>query len=81
MRHYSTTEARKHFSDLVNEVKYKKIVISIGRHDKEEVLMVPKPELQEDLPISQMNAQSVSFDFLHDEPDLYSMKDLKKRYV
>lgn len=81
MIRYSTTEARKHFSDILNKVRYEKIIVAIGRHDKEEVLMVPKPDLNEDLPISQMNAASTSFDFLQQEPDLYSLKDLKKRYV
>lgn len=81
MIHYSTTEARKHFSEIVDRVKYEKIIISVGRHDKQEVLIVPKPELSEDLPISEINAQSGSFKFLEDEPDLYSLKDLKKRYV
>lgn len=81
MIRYSTTEARKHFSDILNKVRYEKIIVAIGRHDKEEVLMVPKPDLNEDLPISQMNAASTSFSFLQQEPDLYSIKDLKKRYV
>lgn len=81
MIHYSTTQARKHFSEIVNKVKYEKIVISVGRHNVQEVLIVPKPDLAEDLPVSEMNAQSESFKFLKDEPDIYSFKDLKKRYV
>jgi len=31
--------------------------------------------------ITVCNANSASFDFLKDEPDLYSVNDLKKRYV
>ena len=81
MKHYSTTEARRHLSEIVNQVKYQKIIISIGRHDEEEVLVVPKMESGESLPISEMNAASPSFVFLEDEPDLYSLEDLKKRYV
>ena len=81
MRHYTTTEARKHLGEIVNQVKYQKIIISIGRRDEEEVLMVPKVTLDESLPMSEMNAQSSSFQFLNEEPDIYSMKDLKKRYV
>ena len=81
MKHYTTTEARKHLSELVNQVRYQKIIISIGRRDEEEVLMVPKLTLDESLPITEMNAQSSSFEFLEEEPDLYSLKDLKKRYV
>ncbi len=81
MRHYTTTEARKHLCDIVNQVRYQKIIVSIGRRDEEEVLVVPKITLDESLPISEMNARSSSFRFLEDEPDIYSLGDLKKRYV
>lgn len=81
MQHYTTTEARKNLSKIVNQVRYQKIIISIGRRSEEEVLVVPKVTLDEELPISEMNAQSPSFQFLKDEPDIYSLKDLKKRYV
>lgn len=30
------------------------------------------------LPVSEINAQLLSFDFLDNEPDIYSVKDLKK---
>ncbi|MBT4384808.1 type II toxin-antitoxin system Phd/YefM family antitoxin [Candidatus Peregrinibacteria bacterium] len=81
MKHFTTTEARKNLSKIVNEVKYKKVIIAIGRRDEEEVYVIPKPDLDEELPISQINAASPSFDFLDDEPDIYSLNDLKKRYV
>jgi hypothetical protein len=81
MKHYSTTEARKHLSEIVSQVRYQKIIISIGRRDEEEVLVVPKVTLDESIPISEINAQSASFQFLEEEPDIYSLKDLKKRYV
>lgn len=81
MKHYTTTEARKHLSAIVNQVRYQKITISIGRRDEEEVLVIPKWTMDESLPISEINAQSQSFQFLEDEPDLYSLEDLKRRYV
>lgn len=81
MKIYTTTQARSHFAEIVNQVKYQKIVIAIGRHKKCEVLIVPAPDLSEKIPVTQMNAASSSFDFLKDEPDLYSLNDLKKRYV
>lgn len=81
MIHYSTTEARKHLNEIINRVKYQKIIISLGRHNKQEVLVVPKPETEKELPIAEINMASPSFEFLKDEPDLYSTKDLKKRYV
>ena len=81
MLYYTTSEARKHLNEIVNKVTYEKIIISLGRRNKVEVLIVPKPNLDENLPISEINTQSSSFKFLEDEPDLYSFKDLKKRYV
>ena len=81
MKIYSTTEARKKLGDLVNQVKYKKIAIGIGRYDKCEVLIVPAPELDEEIPVTKINAEGGAFDFLEDEPDIYTLDDLKKRYV
>jgi hypothetical protein len=77
---YSTTEARSKLSELVNTVKYQKIIIAICRNNKAEVLLTPLPE-EKDIPISEINATSESFDFLKDEPDIYTINDLKKRYV
>lgn len=82
MNVYSTTQARSNFSELINKVTYEKQVIVLGRNNKKEVLMVPYPQIDEgDLPLSEMNAASASFDFLDSEPELYSFKDLKKQYV
>ena len=80
MKMISTSEARKKLGELVNQVKYKKTVVVLGRNNKPEALIVPLPEDGE-LPISEMNAASPSFDFLADEPEIYSVDDLKKRYV
>lgn len=82
MLHYDTSDARKHLNEIVNKVKYQKVIISLGRRGKSEVLIVPKPDLDEtETPITDINSNSSSFDFLKEEPDLYSLKDLKKRYV
>ena len=81
MLHYNTSEARKHLNEIVNKVKYQKIIISLGRHGEGEVLVVPKPKVYETLPISEVNSASPSFDFLENEPDIYGFNDLKKRYV
>lgn len=81
MLHYNTSDARKNLNEIVNKVKYQKIIVSIGRRGKAEVLLIPKPELNEPIPITEINANSPSFQFLEDEPDIYSVKDLKKRYV
>lgn len=81
MKHYTTTEARKNLAHIVNQVKYQKILVSIGRRDEQEVLIVPGFAIDEPLPISEINAQSASFAFLDQEPNIYTLKDLKKRYV
>lgn len=36
---------------------------------------------ESEIMITEINSQSTSFDFLKQEPDLYSSKDLKKRYL
>lgn len=81
IQHYTTTEARKNLSKIVNQVHYQKVVVSIGRRKEEEVLLIPRLSVDESIPVSEMNASSPSFAFLEEEPDLYSLADLKKRYV
>ncbi|SLM30822.1 hypothetical protein MTBBW1_2480001 [Desulfamplus magnetovallimortis] len=38
-------------------------------------------DLSEDLPMSEICAELGDFEFLEDEPELYSVEDLKKRHV
>ncbi len=79
----STTEARKGISDIVDDIRYSNQVYGIGRRKKIEALLIKFPEyLNEDLSeITNVNANSNSFDFLNNEPELYSINDLKKKYV
>ena len=77
------TEARKRFSELVNQVRYSNHPVVIGRHDTAEVLMIKfpasyNPTVDE---TTNMNQYGGGFDFLEDEPDIYSYEDLKNRYV
>ncbi|MFA6006536.1 MAG: type II toxin-antitoxin system Phd/YefM family antitoxin [Candidatus Paceibacterota bacterium] len=83
MKTLSTTEARKQFSDLIDHVRQKSEAVAIGRWNEPEVLLIPYPRefSREVNEITKINASSPSFDFLYDEPDLYSMADLKHRYV
>ena len=80
MQMISTTVARTQLGEIINKVKYQKVIIALGRNNKAEVLVTPVPDTSE-IPISELNAASPSFDFLDDEEDLYSIKDLKKKYV
>lgn len=80
MQVISITEGRKQLGELVNVVKYQHRVIALGKHGKADVLIVAVPELEGDVPVTEMNAASSSFNFLEDEPDLYSIDDLKVTY-
>lgn len=83
MKILATTDARRRFSQLVNEVRYSNKPVAIGRHNKGEVLMIKFPQEANPLVdhITNFNQYAGSFDFLQDEPDLYSAGDLKKKYV
>lgn len=83
MKIIATSEARKHFSDIINKVRYSNTPIAIGRHNKGEVLLIKFPQDANLLlsPISNFNQYGGSFNFLNDETDLYSISDIKKQYV
>ena len=83
MQILTTTQARPILSELVNRIRFKNDVVAIGRRDKPEVLMIrypvhQNPSLSDE---TNLNAHSDSFSFLEHEPELYSLEDLKKRYV
>ena len=76
----STTAAREQISDLVDIVSSGGKPIVIGRRNVPEVVMIPFPsdwngKLSD---ITNINTYSKSFDFLNDEPDIYSIKDIIK---
>jgi antitoxin (DNA-binding transcriptional repressor) of toxin-antitoxin stability system len=83
MQTITTTNARKNISRLIDQVKYSGEAIALGRRDFIDALIIPFPhtynkQLDE---ITNLNAYSKSFDFLADEPNIYSVSDLKKKYV
>ncbi len=83
MKIISTTTMRKDISEIMDEVTYKDRVFGIGRRDVIEAVIIKYPE-QLNKHLSEMtnvNAHSPSFNFLEDEPDLYSVDDLKKKYA
>lgn len=81
MKIISVTEGRKRLGELMDIVKYERRVIALGKHGKAEALLVAVPDIDDDVPMTAINAASSSFAFLDDEPELYSRKDLRKRYV
>lgn len=83
MEFVSTTSMRKNISEIIDKVKYKDQIIGIGRRNRVDAVLIKYPEnLNKDLnDITNINANSSSFNFLEKEPDLYGVNDLKKRYV
>lgn len=80
-RVYSITEARHKLGDLINQVRFGRNPIALGKNRKVEALLVPIPRPGKDIPITELNAKGGAFKFLASEPDRYSLSDLTKRYV
>lgn len=83
MKVLTTTEARKVLPELINQVRYRRQMVAIGRRQQAEVLLVKFPE-HYNVNLSDttnMNQYGRSFDWLEAEPDIYSRSDLKKSYV
>lgn len=80
---HTTTEARKRLAHLVDAVRYTRRPFAIGRRNKAEVLVIPFPDTANPLLSDETNMSQYGggFDFLADEPELYSRKDLKRPYV
>ena len=80
MKIISTTEARKRISDLLDAVVTSSASFVIGRHDTPEAVLVKFPtNYRSDVSdITNINSYSNSFDFLKNEPDIYSLDDIKK---
>jgi len=79
----STTEFRKNISEMLSLIREEKGSLIIGRRNNPEAIIIPFPKnfnsnLSE---ISNINAYSESFSFLDKEPNFYSAKDIKKKYV
>ena len=83
MKVISTTDARKRFASLVNAVHRSRRPVAIGRRQKAEALLIHFPEFANDGldEMTNINQYGGAFDFLAEEPSLYTRADLKKRYV
>lgn len=83
MKTITTTNARKQLAKIVDTVKETGEVFAIGRRNKPEVILLPFPQAYnaDFNEITNLNAISTSFDFLEDEPDLYTLEDAKEVYV
>ena len=83
MKIVTTTNARKNIGAIIDRVKYHGEVFGIGRRDSIDAVVLKFPDIYNGAvnDITNINAYSKSFDFLKDEPDLYSLSDLKKKYA
>jgi prevent-host-death family protein len=79
MKTISTTEVRKNISEMIDSVRETDKVFLIGRRGAPEAVLVKFPsDYRSDVSdITNVNAYSGSFDFLKNEPDLYSIADIK----
>lgn len=83
MKIISTTEARKRISDLLDAIAGEGANFVLGRHDTPEAVLVKFPNhFRADVSdITNVNSYSNSFDFLKNEPDIYTKSDLKNAYA
>lgn len=83
MRIVTTTNARRNIKTIIDHVKYRGEVFGIGRRDSIDAVVIKFPDVYNVAvnDITNVNAYSKSFDFLKDEPNIYSVSDLKKRYA
>ena len=83
MKVLSATEFRTHISAVLDAVTHRKQIVGVGRHNKIEAIVLKWPARESSTldDVTQVNANSSSFDFLAEEPDLYTMDDVRKRYV
>ena len=74
---------RKNMGNIVNRVKYFGDIFAIGRRDSIDAILIQFPSsYNKNLNnITNINTHSKSFDFLSREPEIYSISDLKKKYV
>lgn len=81
MKIITTTKARQKIGEIINRVKYGGEVFGIGRRNSIDAVIIPFPTYNDQLnEITNLNTFSHSFGFLKDEPDIYSIKDLRKKY-
>ena len=83
MKVITTTQARQSLPELINSVRYSRRPVAIGHRQKAEVLLIQFSEYfnQALSDSTNINQYGGSFDWLKDEPDMYSHADLKKSYV
>ena len=82
MKVFTATDVRRGIDKIIRSVKKTGRPVGIGTGGTPEVLVVRassyNPKLSD---VTNLNMLGGAFDFLWDEPDLYTDKDIKKRYA
>jgi hypothetical protein len=83
MNTVSTTFIRSNMAEIINSVASTGMPVVFGRRDIPEAVIIqyPKEYNKKLSDLTNMAMYGGSFDFLKDEKDIYSIKDLKKKYV
>ncbi len=79
MNTISTTQAREHLGEYLDELaKGETQAFILGRRNTPEAVLIKFPSLysKKVSDSTNVNTYSKSFDFLDDEPELYSVKDV-----
>ena len=82
MKTISISGARKNIKTIIDRVKYRGEAFAIGRRNSVDAVIIQFPPNYNKIlsDITNVNANSRSFEFLKDEPDIYGAGDLKKIY-
>ena len=83
MKTISATDARNNLKSVMDMITKNDEVVVIKNHNNPEIIMMKyprhyNPNLSD---MTNFMANNPAFDFLADEPDLYTRDDLKKKYV
>ena len=83
MKTINISKVRSNIKTLIDQVKYRGEVFAIGRSNSIDAVVIQFPQNYNDnlSDITNINANSRSFDFLKDEQNIYSYDDLKKIYA
>lgn len=83
MKTISTTEARKNIKNLINYVRETGDMVAIGRRNSMDALLIKFPRnVNSDADdITLLSEYGGAFDWLGQEPDIYSVDDLKEKYA
>jgi hypothetical protein len=82
MKYLNISKNKKRLSELIKELNEENESLVIGEDGKNKALLIKFPEKlnKNRKEITNINANSSSFEFLENEPDLYSREDLVEEY-